>query len=338
MDLSIVDIAPVRAGETATDAFADSVRLARAAESAGYKRYWVAEHHGMGQSVASTTPEVLIAHLATQTEEIRVGSGTVLLNHYSAFKVAETFSVLDALSPDRIDLGLGRAVGRPAVDRALRSGVPRQVTESDHEEKVEEVARHLDSAYSADHPYSEITLPRSPDSVPEVWVLGSSPSSAEIAGALGLRYAFAAFIRPGFAQPALQTYHESFEASEFDLGVDAPHCALAINCAVAETDEAAARVRASSEAAYQRMAQGRLGPPLTVEDAIEEIGGVPDPTPVSIVEESWPRVISGSPETVETILTGMADRVDVDELIIQNLIEDPDDRVLSHELLAEQML
>ena len=337
MDLSIVDIAPVRKGHTATDTFEDSVRLAQAADTAGYRRYWVAEHHGMGQSVASTTPEVLIAHLATRTEDIRLGSGTVLLNHYSAFKVAETFCVLDALTPGRIDLGLGRAVGMPAADRALQSGVSPQVIETDHQDKIEEVARHLDGAFPEDHPYNDIVLPRSADSVPVVWVLGSSPSSAKIAGSLGLRYAFAAFIRPEFAKTALETYQETFQASAFDLGIDEPHTALAINCAVAETDEAAARLRASSEAAYRRMAQGRIGPPLSVDEAIDLLGSVPEPTPVSVVDDDWPRVVSGSPETIETILSGMASRVNVDELIIQNLIEDPEDRITSHRLLAEQV-
>ena len=124
MDLSIVDIAPVRSGETATDAYEDTVDLAQAAERLGYSRFWVAEHHGVSDAIASATPEVLIAHLAAKTDEIRVGSGTVLLNHYSPFKVAETFASLDALAPGRVDLGLGRATGMPAVDRALGSGGP----------------------------------------------------------------------------------------------------------------------------------------------------------------------------------------------------------------------
>ncbi|QLD89032.1 LLM class flavin-dependent oxidoreductase [Natronomonas salina] len=335
MDLSIVDIAPVRSGETATDAYEDSVALARAAERLGYSRYWVAEHHGLADSIASTTPEVLIAHLAAKTDDIRVGSGTVLLNHYSPFKVAETFAALDALAPGRIDLGLGRATGMPAVDRALASGVPHQRGGDDHAAKIEETARHVYGAFPDDHPYSDIRIPRSPDGVPEVWVLGSSPSSAAIAAELGLPYAFAAFIRPTVARTALETYREEFQPSEFDEGLAEPHTMLAVNVACAETDHEAARLRASSEAAYQRMARGAFGPPPTVEEAVDELGGVPEPTPETLEPGEWPRAVSGSPETVGTLLETMTDDVGADEVIVQNLIEDPDDRIRSHELIAE---
>ncbi|WP_248517815.1 LLM class flavin-dependent oxidoreductase [Salinarchaeum laminariae] len=337
MDCSIVDIAPVRNGETATDAYEDTIALAQRAEELGYSRFWVAEHHGLANAIASTTPEVLIARLAAETESIRVGSGTVLLNHYSPFKVAETFASLDALAPGRIDLGLGRATGMPAADRALRSGVPHQQSGADHAAKIEETARHVYGGFPDDHPYSDVVLPRSADGVPEVWVLGSSPSSAEIAGKLGLPYAFAAFIRPTVATQAMERYRAAFEASEFDGGREEPHSMLAVNAACASTDHEAARLRASSEAAYQRMARGAFGPPPTVEEAIEEIGGVPEPTSPSIVEtpENWPRAISGSPETIGALFEGMTDAVGAEEVVVQNLIEDPADRIRSHELIAD---
>lgn len=335
MHLSIVDLSPVRAGQSATEAYRDSVRLARAAERIGYTRYWLAEHHGLAHSVASTTPEVLIAHIAAHTENIRIGSGTVLLNHYSPFKVAETFSVLDALAPGRIDLGLGRATGIPAVDHALQAGVPLHRAEMDHREKIERTAKHVYDAFPPDHPYSDIRMPRSADSVPEVWVLGSSPSSAAIAGALGLPYAFAAFIRPTLAHQAFERYHERFEPSPFEAGLTSPHSMLAINVACAETDESAARLRASAEAAYQRMARGQFEPPSTVEEAIDELGGVPDPTPHALERGGWPRSISGSPDTIAGLIEQMTNETGADEVIVQNSIEDPDDRLRSHELIAE---
>ncbi|MCU4800297.1 LLM class flavin-dependent oxidoreductase [Halobacteria archaeon HArc-gm2] len=335
MDLSIVDIAPVRSGETATDAYEDTVELAQAAERLGYSRFWVAEHHGVSDAIASATPEVLIAHLAAKTDDIRVGSGTVLLNHYSPFKVAETFASLDALAPGRVDLGLGRATGMPAVDRALAGGRSPRTAGDDHAEKIEEAARHVYDAYPDDHPYADIRIPRSADDVPEVWVLGSSPSSAKIAADLGLPYAFAAFIRPTVAATALDTYRERFQPSEFDEGLDEPHSMLAANVACAETDHEAARLRASSEAAYQRMARGAFGPPPTVEEAVDEIGGVPEPTPTSLAPSEWPRAISGSPETVGTLLAEMTAQVGADEVVVQNLIEDPEARIRSHELIAE---
>ncbi len=336
MDLSIVDLAPVRRGQSATEAFRDTLDLANVAADVGYKRFWVAEHHGMADSVASATPEVLIAHLAARTEGIRVGSGTVLLNFYSPFKVAETFSTLDGLTPGRIDLGLGRATGLPAADHALRAGAPHQDPEMDHGEKIEAVAKHLAGAFPDDHAYSDITLPRSAADAPEIWVLGSSPMSARIAGELGFPYAFAAFIRPELARSAFETYHDSFEASRWDLGREEPHGMLAINAACASTDDAAARLRAHAEATYQRLARGaRGGPALTLEESLDEIGGVPEPTPVSVIDEDWPRSVSGSPETLRTILTGMAEEVGARELMLQPSISDPDERARCDELLAE---
>ena len=337
MKLSIVDIAPIQAGTSATEAFQTTKHLAPQAESAGYSRFWVAEHHGMAESIASSTPEVLIAHLAAHTETITIGSGTILLNHYSPFKVAETFSVLDALAPGRIDLGLGRATGIPAVDLALRSGKPQRESR-DHEAKITEVLDHLYGSFAPDHPYHDISMPRAANSTPDVWVLGSSPHSAAIAGTLGLPYAFAAFIRPTVAKQALTQYRASFSARPEYTGRSEPYSILAVNIACAETDHDAARLRASAEAAYQRMATGMIGPPPTVDEAIEELGSVPDPTPQSLAPEDWPRAISGSPDTLASLLPAMLDAVGADELMVQNLIEDPADRIRSHVLLAEALL
>ena len=137
MNLSIVDLAPVPEGGSATDAYEHTVELARRAERWGYSRFWVAEHHGLADSIASTTPEVLIGHLAAETDAIRIGSGTVLLNHYRPFKVAETFASLDALAPGRVDLGLGRATGIPAAARARGTDRRRSNPAEDHAERGE---------------------------------------------------------------------------------------------------------------------------------------------------------------------------------------------------------
>ncbi|ELY88874.1 LLM class flavin-dependent oxidoreductase [Natrialba taiwanensis] len=335
MNLSIVDLAPVPDGASATEAYENTVELAQLAEELGYSRFWVAEHHSMADSIASTTPEVLIAHLAAKTDAIRVGSGTVLLNHYSPFKVAETFSSLDALAPGRIDLGLGRATGKPAADRALRTERRKRNPDEDHAEKIEETANHLYDEFGADHPYADLQLARSAEDVPEIWVLGSSPSSAKIAGELGLRYCFAAFIRPTLAVRAFETYREHFDPAASDAGVDEPAGMLAVNVACADTDEEAARLRASAEASYKRMQRGVTGSTPTVDEAIDELGGVPDPTPQSLPPGEWPRAMSGSPETVGTLLNELTDQVGVDDVIVQNLIADHDDVLRSHELLAE---
>jgi luciferase family oxidoreductase group 1 len=335
MDLSLVDLSPIPRNGTATDAYANTVETAQQAERLGYSRLWVAEHHGMADTIAGTTPEVLLGHLAARTESIRLGSGAVLLNHYSPFKVAEQFGVLDALAPGRIDAGLGRANGSPAADRAL--GTDRHVTDpdADHAEKIEAVINHLYDDYPDDHPYADLQIPRSGDGVPEPWVLGSSPSSAKIAGQLGLPYCFAAFIRPMFARHSFETYRDQFEPSVLAGSVEEPVGIVAVNAVCADTDEEAARLRAVAEAVYKRMERGEVGTRPTIEEAIDELDGVPDPTPESLDAEEWPRTISGSPETLSGLLNQFANRVGVEEVMIQHSLESHDDALRSHELLAE---
>ncbi|WP_436346005.1 LLM class flavin-dependent oxidoreductase [Natronorubrum sp. FCH18a] len=337
MELSIVDLAPIPEGGSATEAFEGTVERAQQAERLGYSRFWVAEHHDFTQLIASTTPEVLIARVAAETTDIRVGSGTVLLNHYSPYKVAETFSVLDALAPGRIDLGLGRATGNPTRDLALQVDRSQRRTANDHAEKIDEVAKHLFDGFADDHPFAGLDLPRAADSVPEPWVLGSSPSSAKIAGELGLPYCFAAFIRPDPAVRAFEVYHEHFEPSAYGAGPDEPHGMLAANVTCAETDEEAARLRATTEASSRLLRSGRMDrlPIRSVEEAIDVLGGVPDPTQLPIEPGEWPRAISGSPETVRDLLEELAAQVGVDEVIVQNQIADPEDTLRSHELLAD---
>ncbi|WP_255152467.1 LLM class flavin-dependent oxidoreductase [Halorarius halobius] len=335
MDLSVVDLSPVPEGGTATDAYANTVAVARQAERLGYRRVWVAEHHGRADSLAGTTPEVLLGHLAAETDAIRLGSGAVLLNHYSPFKVAEQFGALDGLAPGRIDAGLGRANMSPASDRALGTDRHVEDPDADHAERVEAVVSHLYDDFPADHPYSDLSVPRSGADPPVPWVLGSSPSSAEIAGELGLPYCFAAFIRPVFAVPAFEQYRESFRPSPLAGGVDEPRAMVAVNAVCADTDREAARLRAVAEATYERLKRGdRSGRP-SVEEAVGELGGVPEPTPATLDDDEWPRALSGSPETLAGLLDQLADRVGVEEVMIQHAVPDHDAALRSHELLAE---
>ncbi|GGL73247.1 LLM class flavin-dependent oxidoreductase [Halocalculus aciditolerans] len=335
MELSVVDLSPVPADGTATEAYANTVDRAKHAESLGYDRFWVAEHHGIPSVLAGTTPEVLLGHLAAETDDIRLGSGAVLLNHYQPFKVAEIFGSLDGLAPGRIDAGLGRANGSPAVDSAL--GTERYVEDpdADHREKLEAVVSHLYDDFPADHAYADLEIPRSDDGPAEPWVLGSSPSSAALAAELGLPYCFAAFIRPQFAADSLDTYHERFEPSALAGGVDEPRTMVALNAIAGETDEDAARLRAVAEASFQRMARGRVGTRPGVEEAVAELGGVPEPTPETLDEDAWPRAISGGPDTIAGLLDQLADRVDADELMIQHVAPDHETAKRSHERIAD---
>ncbi len=335
MKLSAVDLSPVPDGGTATEAYANTIEAARQAERLGYSRFWVAEHHAMANTIAGTTPEVLLGRLAAETDSIRLGSVAVLLNHYSPFKVAEQFGALDALAPGRIDAGLGRANGSPAADRAL--GTERRVRnpDEDHTEKIEAVVNHLHDDYPTGHPYDDLSIPRSGEGPPVPWLLGSSPSSAAIAGELGVRYCFAAFIRPQFAARSFETYREQFQPSPLAGGIDEPEGILAVNAVCAATDEEAARLRSVAEATYKRMQRGVVGTRPSVEEAIDGLGSVPEPTPATFDAEEWPRAISGSPETLAGLLEQLAERVGVDEVMIQHVLPDHEDALRSHELLAD---
>jgi len=335
MDLSVLDLSPVPDGGTASDAYANTVEAARQAERLGYERFWVAEHHGMTDSIAGTTPEVLLGHLAAETDSIRLGSGAVLLNHYEPFKVAEEFGALDGLAPGRIDAGLGRANGSPTTDRALGTSRRVENPDEDHREKIEAVASHLHDDYPEGHPYHGLSIPRSDADPPRPWVLGSSPSSAKLAGELGLPYCFAAFIQPRFAVRAFEAYRETFEASSLAAGVDEPAGMVAVNAVCAETDEEAARKRAVAEASFKRMRRGVVGTRPTIEEAIDELGGVPDPTPATLDDDEWPRAISGSPETLSGLLEQLTDRVGVEEAMVQHVQPSHEAALRSHELLAE---
>lgn len=335
MDLSAVDLSPVPDAGTATDAYANTVEAAQQAERLGFRRFWVAEHHGMADTLAGTTPEVLLGHLAAETDSIRLGSGAVLLNHYSPFKVAEVFGALSALAPGRIDAGLGRANGPPAADRALGTERHVQNPDEDHAERIESVVNHLYDAFPDDHEYSDLAIPRSDANPPVPWVLGSSPSSAAIAGRLGLRYCFAAFIRPQFATRAFDEYRDQFQPSGLADGIDEPQGMIAVNAVCAETDEAAARRRAVAEASYRRLRRGVVGTTPSVEEAIAELGAVPEPTPATLDADEWPRAISGSPDTLDGLLTQLAERVDVDEVMIQHVVDDHETALQSHALLAD---
>ncbi len=196
MRLSVLDQSPISAGATGPDALANTLDLARLADRLGYHRYWVAEHHG-GPMLAGPAPEVLIGPIAAATERIRVGSGGVMLPHYSPLKVAEAFSLLAGLFPGRIDLGLGRAAGTDPMTTYALQRDRRQAAPDDFPDQLAELIAYLDDALPADHPFARLarSLPGRPE-VPEPWLLGSSPQSGIWAAQRGLPYAFADFINP----------------------------------------------------------------------------------------------------------------------------------------------
>lgn len=333
--LSIVDLGTVAPGTTESEALADSLETARHAEAAGFHRIWFAEHH-LSRSGASHHPELLIAAAAMQTSRIRLGSGAVLMNHYSPFKVAEMFSQLEAMAPGRIDLGMGRATAGPVIDLALQQNRehPAQV---DHQQQVLETVAWLYGAFPDDHPFVGHTLSPDDRSPPQTWLLGSSPNGSALAAGLGIGYTFAGFINPAGAAPALRNYREQFRPQGF--GLESPRAILSVNVTVGDTEAEGLRLANSPKGFYSRLGRaGRAAGQVTVpapDEVAHELSAAERDEPTSIIDGRWPRFVAGGPEQVRATLEQMLDESGADELMVQDLIADPVARRHSHALLAE---
>lgn len=327
MRLSIIDQSPVSSGSTPAEALRNTIDLARQADTLGYERYWIAEHHAT-PGFASPAPEVLIARVAAETSQIRVGSGGVLLPHYSPLKVAEVFRVLHALYPDRIDLGIGRAPGSAPLEAyALRRDRRRGEWVDDFPEQLVELLAFLRRGFPPAHPFGRILVTPDMPGGPDVWLLGSSPWSAQAAAELGLPYAFAHFINPEPTRQALEYYR-----AHVDPGRRRTILALGAICAEtqAEAERLAAPVRLRRFLRAQGVEPGAIPTP---EEALAQLGPGGDPMPPERAE--WPRHIAGAPDEVHDRLTRIAGELAVDELMILTIVHDHRARVRSYELLAE---
>ena len=264
MLLSVLDQSPIAEGSTGAQALHNTLDLARHTDALGFHRYWVAEHHG-GPMLAGPSPEVLIGPIAAATEGLRVGSGGVMLPHYSPLKVAESFTILAALYPGRIDLGLGRAPGTDQLTNFALQRDRRQAAPNDFEQQLAELLAYFEDDLPEDHPFRHLarSLPGLPE-LPQPWLLGSSEQSAIWAGELGLRYAFADFINPGGSEIA-KLYRGRFKPVR---DVQAPRQAVAVWALVAPTDEEARELATSSRMAMTLLRRGQLIPVPPPEKAI----------------------------------------------------------------------
>jgi luciferase family oxidoreductase group 1 len=325
MRLSVLDQSPISAGSTGPDALRNTIDLARLADELGYHRYWVAEHHG-GPMLAGPSPEVLIGPIAAATERIRVGSGGVMLPHYSPLAVAESFSLLSGLFPGRIDLGVGRAAGTDPMTTYALQRDRRQASPDDFPEQLSELLAHLEDSLPADHPFARISrsLPGRPEA-PEPWLLGSSPQSAIWAAQLGLPYAFADFINRDGA--AIATDYQR----RFDPGVrlPAPRTAVATWALAADTEEEAWRLTASSRMAMTMLRRGRLIAVPPVEQALRFLAAEGEPVAGSR------RITAGTPDQVRAELETLAQQYGADELIVVTITFDHAARRRSYELIAD---
>ncbi|HYI08077.1 MAG TPA: LLM class flavin-dependent oxidoreductase [Thermoanaerobaculia bacterium] len=327
LTLSVLDQAPISEGSTAAQALRNSVDLAKLAESLGYARYWVAEHHGT-PALACASPEALIGPIATSTSRIRVGSGGVMLPHYSPLKVAETFSMLAGLHPGRIDLGVGRAAGTdPTTTFALQRD-RRQAGPDDFPAQLFELMAYLEDDMPKDHPFARLSaLPGRPET-PELWLLGSSAQSGIWAAELGLPYAFADFINPNGAEIA-RHYREQFEPSK---SFAEPRTTVALWVLCAETEEEARRLSASSRMMFTLFFRGQLIPIPPVGKALRFLESEP---PSDDPFRSSRRAIIGSPEQVRAGIEEVVAEYGASEAMIVTITYDHEARRRSYELIAE---
>ncbi len=336
MKLSIVDLSPLTPQGDRHAAILSTLDTAQRAEEWGYSRIWLAEHHAT-EAMAGRAPEVLIPMVAARTSRIRVGSGSVLLNHYSPFKVAELFSTMEDMFPGRIDMGIGRATTGPVADIALqRNRSFRQMTD-DSDEQLDELIAWMHDAFGSDHPFSQIRVHKnSPAQSPPLWLLGSSPWSAGAAAGRGLRYAFAGFINPGRAFEIASIYRQQFMPASGPAASDGPELILALSIYCAETEEAAARMAAPVQVMFQRMSRGDVSGRLPdEEEAIHILGGLPEPEKLLDARRP-PRILAGTPSVLQGWLEEIASVFGASEIMIQCISHNHTARMDGHRLLARQ--
>ncbi|MEU9121769.1 LLM class flavin-dependent oxidoreductase [Streptomyces sp. NPDC048506] len=351
--LSVLDLVTVGAGSTASGAVRTAVEIARTAERRGFHRYWVAEHHSM-PGVASSSPAVLLAHLAAHTDRIRLGSGGVMLPNHAPLVIAEQFGTLEAMAPGRIDLGLGRAPGTDGAtaaalrrtERLREAGVGSPLFERSRElgdefpQQLAELTRFLDDSFPDGHPYAAIhavpgpvqaTAPGGVQSAhrPPLWLLGSSGFSARLAGSLGLPFAFAHHFSAANTLPALDLYRASFRPSAV---LSAPYALIGVSALAAEDEREARRQVMTGALSMVRLRTGRPGLVPTPEEAEThrfnelERGFV----------DSWlGNVVHGTPDAVRQGLDDLAKRTGADELMITSNAHGSAARLRSYELLAD---
>lgn len=331
MKLSVVDQSPISSGQTAADALQHTFELARFTERLGYERYWVAEHHSAG-SFAGTAPEVLLARLGAETTTIRIGSGAVLLPHYSPLKVAESFRMLHAMYPGRVDLGIGRAPGGTPLETYALQRV-HEGARDDFPEKLVELLAFFNHGFPEQHPFSRILVQPEMPGGPEVWLLGSSGWSADAASQLGLPYAFAHFINPEPTRKAIEFYRRNFKPSQY---LSEPLVIVATGAVAADTEAEADRLYTSYRMRRIMRERGDRGPIPSPEEAEEQLArhaGL-ESRPDNRDNGEWPRVFHGSIDRVHEELQGMADELGIDELMIITVVHSHEARLRSYELLA----
>ena len=326
--LSVLDQSPIRAGGTATEALANTLDLAASCDGLGYHRYWLSEHHAT-PALAGVAPEALIGPVALVTKRIRVGSGGIMLPHYSPFKVAETFRTLAALAPGRIDLGLGRAPGTDGRTAfALQRDRSRRMAVDDFAPNLAELLGYFEATLPADHPFASLsaTLPSGGEGSPAVWLLGSSMDSALWAAEAGLPYCFADFINSDGIDMADQ-YRRRFKPSP---RLAKPYVMAATWTIAADDGDQAQRLAAPASMMFAHLVTGRLIQVPPVEKALAWLAEHPE------ASRRRRRAVIGTPAEVRRQLDGVAADYGADELMLVNILPDHAARKRSYALIAQE--
>jgi luciferase family oxidoreductase group 1 len=337
--LSVLDQSPVRDGQTPREAIRETLALAQAADRLGYHRYWLAEHHST-PGLADAAPEILIAEVAGRTRRIRVGSGGVMLTHYSPLKVAEQFRMLETLHPGRIDLGIGRAPGSDArTALALRrgaalrgAGVPDPWAEDEvarFPDQVGDLIGFLTDGLPPEHRFATVRAMPAGDGVPEIWLLGSTDASAACAAHFGTAFSFAHFINADGGAAVTRAYARAFRPSPL---LPAARASAAVFAVCADTQSEAERLARSRDLFIVRLYTGRPGPYPSVEEAERYPYS---PRELAIVEHARRRTVTGAPEEVRARLLALAADYGVAELVVVTITHDPKARLRSYALLAD---
>jgi luciferase family oxidoreductase group 1 len=319
---TILDLAPVVEGGTPAQSLRNTLNLAQHAESWGYNRFWLAEHHNM-PGIASSATSVVIGHVAGGTSKIRVGSGGIMLPNHAPLVIAEQFGTLESLYPGRVDLGLGRA---PGTDH-LTAHALRRDRRSDGQDFPEQLAE-LRDYFSPVETKPVRAIPGEGLHVP-IWLLGSSGFSAQLAGQLGLPFAFASHFSPEYTLPALDLYRRSFQPSEV---LDKPYTMVGVNVIAADTDERAKYLATSMQQQFLNLIRnkpGKLQPPVESMDALWS------PYEKAMLDKQLGSSIAGGPTTVEEKLQRFLDETQADEMIVNAMIYDHAERLRSFEIVAE---
>ena len=333
MQLSLIELGAVEPGQAGSQTVQNMIHTAQQIEAWGYSRFWLAEHHNTANFI-SRAPEVTIPLIASHTSRIRVGSGSVLLNHYSPFKVAEVFTLLADMFPGRIDMGIGRATTGPVSDFALQRNRSFQQRTDDSEEQLTELINWLTDGFDEGHAFSQAKVSFSPKNLPELWLLGSSPWSAYTAGSLGLNYAFAGFINPAQAHVNALRYRDNFVQADHGLGGVKPRLILSLSIYCADSLEEAGKLAAPMIVMMHRLRQGDITSALeSQERAVQLLGAVP--TQSALGDPTLPpQYLIGTPETIQRDLHAIAKAFETDEIMVQCISNNPSTRLRCLELLS----